>query len=123
MCFGHIMFKAYQYATNDEKVTTSLKQVSVKAAQGNLQKTITWTKKSGKGRQEWERACVEKGLQPQKLKTLMKIRFANKVIMFEEVLEFKEAILLCYGQQKTITLQQRVPKAKVWQLQKHSHLF
>jgi hypothetical protein len=25
MCFGHIMFKAYQYATNDEKVTTSLK--------------------------------------------------------------------------------------------------
>jgi hypothetical protein len=46
----------------------------------------------------------------------MKIRFANKVIMFEEVLEFKEAILLCYGQQKTITLQQRVPKAKVWQL-------
>jgi hypothetical protein len=25
MCFGDIMFKACQYATNDEKVTTSLK--------------------------------------------------------------------------------------------------
>jgi hypothetical protein len=32
-----------------------------------------------------------------KLKTQVKTRFASKVIMFEEVLEFKEAILLCYG--------------------------
>jgi len=64
MCFGHIMFKAYQYVTNDEKVITSLKQVNVKAAQRNLQKIITWTKKSEKGKQEWERACVERGLWP-----------------------------------------------------------
>ncbi len=64
MCFGHIMSKACQYVTNDEKVITSLKQVSVKAAQGNLQKIITWTKKSRKGKQEWERACVERGLWP-----------------------------------------------------------
>jgi hypothetical protein len=50
MCFGHIMFKAYQYATNDEKVIVGLKQVDVKATQGNLQKIITWTKKSRKER-------------------------------------------------------------------------
>ncbi len=62
MCFGHIMSKTCQYATNDEKVTTSLKRVNVKATQRNLQKTITWTKKLGKGKQEWERACVERGL-------------------------------------------------------------
>jgi hypothetical protein len=43
-CFGHIMSKAYQYVTNDEKVIAGLKQVNVKATQGNLQKTITWTK-------------------------------------------------------------------------------
>jgi hypothetical protein len=41
--------------------------------------------------------CVERELQLQKLKTPMKKRFVSKVIMFEEVLEFKEAILLCYG--------------------------
>jgi hypothetical protein len=35
-CFGHIMFKVCQYAINDEKVTTYMKQVSVKVAQGNL---------------------------------------------------------------------------------------
>jgi hypothetical protein len=54
----------------------------VKATHGSLQKTITWTKKSRKGRHEWEKACVERGLQPQKLKTLMKKIFAGKVIMF-----------------------------------------
>ncbi len=31
MCFGHIMSKACQYATNDEKVTAGLKQINVKA--------------------------------------------------------------------------------------------
>jgi hypothetical protein len=60
----------------------------VKVADGSLQKTITWTKKLGKGRHERERACVERVLQPWKLKTLMKTIFPNKVIMFEKVLEF-----------------------------------
>jgi hypothetical protein len=35
-----------------------------------------------------KKACVERGLQLQKLKTLMKIRFTSEVIMFEQVLEF-----------------------------------
>jgi len=34
--------------------------------------------------------------------------------MFKEVLEFKEAILLCYGWQKSIVLHQRVLKVEVW---------
>ncbi len=67
--FGQIMSKACQYAINDEKMIASLKQVNVKVAHGNLQKIITWTKKSGKGRQKWERACVERRLWLQKLKT------------------------------------------------------
>ncbi len=41
-CFGHIMPKTYKYAINDEKMTKGLKQVSVKATQRNLRKTITW---------------------------------------------------------------------------------
>jgi len=44
----------------------------------------------------------------------MQTSFASKVIMFEEVLEFKQDIFLCYEQQKTIVLQQKVPKVKVW---------
>jgi len=38
-------------------------------------------KKIIKGRHEWERACVERGLQLQKLRTLMKTKFVNKVII------------------------------------------
>jgi hypothetical protein len=39
------------------------------------------------------KGMCEKGLWPQKLKTIVKVRFVNKIIMFEEVLEFKKAIL------------------------------
>jgi hypothetical protein len=46
----------------------------------------------------------------------MKRRFVNKIFMFEKVLKFKQAILLCYGQHKIIDLQQRVFKAKVWEI-------
>jgi hypothetical protein len=41
-----------------------------------------------------------------------------KVIKFKDVLEFKEAILLCYRRQKTITLQQKVFKVKIWSIPK-----
>jgi hypothetical protein len=34
--------------------------------------------------------------------------------MFDETLEFKQASITCYEKQKTITLQQIVPKAQVW---------
>jgi hypothetical protein len=37
------MFKAYKYATNDEKVVKGLKDVNVKVT-CNLQKKIKWTK-------------------------------------------------------------------------------
>jgi hypothetical protein len=40
---------------------------------------------------------MDSGLRPRKLKTLLKTRFPNKVIMFEKTLEFKSTILLCYG--------------------------
>jgi hypothetical protein len=49
--FCHAFFKAYLYLLADVKVYKGLKYVSIKIAQFNLQKCITWTKKSSKGRQ------------------------------------------------------------------------
>jgi hypothetical protein len=92
-CFGHVMFKMCQYETNDNKVLMGLTLVNVKDVQIGLQKIITRTKKSRKGRQKWEKACIESWKWHQKLKTM----FASKVIMFEKTLEFKQTILLCYG--------------------------
>jgi hypothetical protein len=34
--------------------------------------------------------------------------------MFKETLEFKNVIILCYGKQKSILLQQRILKAQMW---------
>ncbi len=73
---------------NDDKVSMGLKKMSVKDAQIGLHKTITQIKKSRKGRQEWEKACVESGMLLHKLKTPIKTRFASKIIMFEVCLEF-----------------------------------
>lgn len=54
----------------------------------------------------------------QKLKALVKTRFANKVIMFKKTLKFKQIILLCYGRQNTPILKQRIMKAQMWVITK-----
>jgi hypothetical protein len=40
ICFGHAFFKVYQYAKVKEKVCKDLQYVSIKSAQGDLQKCI-----------------------------------------------------------------------------------
>jgi len=43
-------------------VGVGMKEVSLKGAQIALQKTITWTKKYGKGIIEWQKAFYEVGM-------------------------------------------------------------
>ncbi len=45
-------------------------------------------------KQEWENVCIESGKPHWKLKILVKTKYSNKVIMFEEMLEFKQVFLL-----------------------------
>jgi hypothetical protein len=59
VCFGHLMSKVCQYATNEDVVCQGMKEISLKEAQSTFQKTIMWMKKSSKGRQEWEATCHE----------------------------------------------------------------
>ncbi len=58
-CFGHVMSKTCQYATNEAKVGVGMKEVNLKDAQATLHKTITRIKKYGKGKIEWQKACYE----------------------------------------------------------------
>jgi hypothetical protein len=90
-----------------------LKEVSLKDAQKSLQSCITWTKKSGKGRQEWDKACIDAGLPSRKLKTHVKTRFASKVVLFQETQEYADAINICYRRQ-SLKLQARVPSGMTW---------
>jgi hypothetical protein len=48
--------------------------VSIKSTQNKFIECITWTKRSKKGKQEWEKACANLGLHLQKLNTPMKRR-------------------------------------------------
>jgi hypothetical protein len=44
----------------------------------------------------------------------MKTRFVSKVILFQETLEYQNAINLCYERQETQELQGCVPNAHTW---------
>jgi len=57
---------------------------------------------------------MDSGVPPEKLKTPMKAMFASWVILFQETLEFKHIIALCYGRQHSLALQGHVPSPQVW---------
>jgi hypothetical protein len=67
------MSKCYQYVTNDLKVCSGMHEVSIKAYLSSLQKIIAWTKKSGKGKQEWLRLIKIPSVTLENKKTLVKI--------------------------------------------------
>jgi hypothetical protein len=74
-CFGHVMSKACQYYN---KVFKGLMQVDANNAQVVLQKTITWTKKSGKGRKNGRRFILNVGCCLENLKPLSKLNLHSK---------------------------------------------
>ncbi len=56
----------------EKKVCKDLQYVSIKVAQGDLQKCITWLNFFGKGKEEWEKACVNSSFPQKKLNTQVK---------------------------------------------------
>ncbi len=91
--------------TNDDKVYAGLNLVSVKYFKLLCKRQLHGKKTLSKGKKKWEKTSIISEMSHQKLKTLIKTRFVNKVITFEETLEFKQIILLCYGKQNRWILQ------------------
>jgi hypothetical protein len=52
------MSKVAQYAIDDTKTCAKFSEVSLKEVQSSLQKTITWTKKSRKGKAKWKGSYI-----------------------------------------------------------------
>jgi hypothetical protein len=77
-------------------------------------KPLPIQKSPRKGRKNGSRLVFKSEMRHQKLKTLMKTIFTNKVIMFEKTFEFNNAIIFYYGKWNFVILQQRIFKAKVW---------
>jgi hypothetical protein len=78
-CFSHAFSKAYQYALVDEIFCKGLKYVFVKIAQFDFKNYIIRLKKSRKGKQEWNRACVDSNVPQRKLNTQVKTRLSSKL--------------------------------------------
>ncbi len=86
--FGHAFNKACQYACNDTKVDVGFQEINFKSTQVSLQKTITWTKNFDKGHIEQKKGVYRCKNQPLEFKILMRTKFASKVIIFQETLEY-----------------------------------
>jgi hypothetical protein len=71
-CFGHL--KTCQYVITYEKSLQRFKIYIYQSCLENLQKCQTWPKKSGKGKQECEKTCVDSIVPPRKLNTAMRTR-------------------------------------------------
>jgi hypothetical protein len=91
--------------TNNDKVYVGLNLVSVKYVKLVCKRQLHGKKTLSKGKQKWEKTCITSEMLHRKLKTPIKTRFVNKVITFEETLEFKQILLLCYERQNKLILQ------------------
>jgi hypothetical protein len=67
MCFP-------KHANMGQQRNKNLNYVSIKVVQSNVQKCITWPKKSRKGRQKWNKTCMDFEIFPRKLNTLVNIK-------------------------------------------------
>jgi hypothetical protein len=69
-CLNHLMEHALckfcQYISTIDKVTWGFSFTSIKSTQVDIQKT--WPKKSGKGKQAWNKACINFGFMLEKIK-------------------------------------------------------
>jgi hypothetical protein len=86
---GNALSKVCQYTITDEKVATGLPFAFIKAIQFVIKKCISWLNKSAKGKQTWEKTCIEFRLRPKKFNTFTKTRYIfSHFLLFFAILEF-----------------------------------
>jgi hypothetical protein len=73
-CFGHVFPKVFNHATTNGNCVNFLKLCFDQVYIRIFIKVHNMAQKYGKGKQKWNRACVDFGIHPRKLNTLMKTR-------------------------------------------------
>jgi len=48
--------------------------------------------------------------------TILFYKFANKIIMFQEALQFHSLIVLCYNRQIVVKVISQIPPTLIWQI-------
>nr|XP_024359895.1 uncharacterized protein LOC112274515 isoform X1 [Physcomitrium patens] len=116
-CFGNVLSKACENTTTDEKACDGLRAVSIEAAISSLRRSISSTSRSAKRRLEWMKACADVGLRPRKLRAPVKGRFASKVILCQEALDYQPVLQLCSASQSDGMFFD-VPSVETWAIAK-----
>jgi hypothetical protein len=62
-----------------------------------MHKIIYWTKKGHKIWHKWQRTCLDSSTCPHKWKSLVKIQFISRIILFQETFKFKQNAFWCFG--------------------------
>ncbi len=83
----------------------------------NLVEDETWTKKSAKGWQEWDKLCSDGSLCPHKLKMPMKIRIVVKSCFSKILWNLRMSAIFCYYN-SSFQLQSNVPCGNTWAMAK-----
>jgi hypothetical protein len=73
-------------------------------------------KKSGKGAQMWADSCIKAGLPVKRLYTPVPTRFGSVVLMLKMLIDYKEAVNLCYSTNPDATLRDRAPTFAEWEV-------
>ena len=114
-CFAHLLSNACNAALCNS-VDDGLALIDAKKAKASLQRCITWTKKSAKGRDAWFASCRAKGKKERVMPTPVKTRFVTSVLMMSMLLVYRDVVEHCYSNQEKLDLRQRVPSTETWEI-------
>ena len=112
-CISHLFSGKIKDALSKE-ICLDFNFVSVDKTRGKLQKCLTWTKKSGKGRREWLQACESASLKGKVIPTPVNTRWASQYVMMKMMFEYRKAVEYCFSSQPKVSLQLRVPSQQDW---------
>jgi hypothetical protein len=103
-CFGHACSKICQYNCNLIRKFVLILRDQFKELQVALQKITTWTTQLAKGCIEWKivRYLDTRLLHHWKLKTWIKTKFTNNVVLFHDTLKNIDIPFICVMEGKKV---------------------
>lgn len=113
-CFADILSAACNKALSTT-LDVDFDSIDRKKARSVLQKCITWTKKSGVGRDAWYASCRAMQKTERVMPTPIKTRFVSTVVIMSMMLKYRDVVERCFSNQESVELRHRVPSPTTWE--------
>ena len=93
-----------------------LNRIDFNKVRATLQRCITWTKKSGKGKSECYKSCRKMNVKELLMPTPFKTRFVCTIVMLNMMLKYRQVVQHCFSNQSSPELRTRVPSTDTWEI-------